>query len=367
MKTIVLSSVFLFWFTKTNAQQPIGVQSLPEAGFTYLVTNDSVTSYTITAASSSAQTWNFANLLNNYQKVPTYDSTSKTPYTTAFPTSNIYTYGPAAMYGGLYGSAPVGTQGMNNGYMFWRTNSTGFWVEGFRADNGSYANKNIHYTPNELLIPLPGTLNASYSNASRWVLPMNSNPADVDTYYVSNTKKTFLYDSYGAITTPTGAFPEVLRLHEYTVKIDSAYARMGSTPVYSMELRRDTTNTYFYISKDYSYPILTTFADKNNNIKFTEYYTLKYPASLSAKTLTVNNDLKTYPNPFNDYLYIQSTRQPLTLSIYTIAGNMVKQVNLSGIENSISVSDLNDGIYISTIKTIDGKEVYRQKIIKQRE
>src|SRR5690606_29971421 len=132
MKRIYLTVAVLLQTAVSLAQDTISIQSLPQAGWTYVVSNDSTTHYVIPNASTVAQNWDYSNLQEDYPKVPTYDSTVFTAYAGTFPTSNLYTYGPAALYSGLFGSAPVGSQGFNKGYMFWKADSTGFWTEGFR-------------------------------------------------------------------------------------------------------------------------------------------------------------------------------------------------------------------------------------------
>lgn len=109
------------------AQAEIDQSSLPQAGWTYIVSNDATTTYNVSGSSLTLpQIWNYSNLNDEYQKVPTYDSTSFTPYASEFPTSIIYTYGPAVLYSGLFGAAPVGQQQFTKGYMFWRNDDTGF-------------------------------------------------------------------------------------------------------------------------------------------------------------------------------------------------------------------------------------------------
>lgn len=217
MKNLILTVFFFFYTFSSFAQEVLDMSILPEAAYTYIVRNDTASTYAITPASTSPQTWDFSSLLNHYEKVPTYDSTSKSPYQAEFPSSNLYTYGPSVLYSGLFGGAPVDGQ-PSNGYMFWRNEPTGFWSIGFLSETGTFAGQSIHFDSDELIIPLPGILNSTINNNSRWTIPMDFNPADADTFYVSNTTKTFNFDSYGSIKTPVLDLPEVLRLHENHLK-----------------------------------------------------------------------------------------------------------------------------------------------------
>ncbi len=280
------------------AQITITGANLPQAGYTYFTDTDTTPSISLGTPGATAQAWNFTSLTSDYPSVPTYGLTSWTPYASAFPTSNVYTYGPAAMYSGLAGGAPVGSQGMSKGYMFWQIDNTGFWTVGFRQDSGTHANVNFYYNPKELLIGAPCTYGNSFNNNSRWELPMNVNSMDVDTYYVSRTVKTITCDAWGSLTTPFGNFPDVIRQHEYVIKYDSVYAKFGTTVVSALELMRDTSNNYVYLSDLINYPASMVHADKNNVVKRVEWYSGVITNVQSVSK--TENELNIFPNPVTD-------------------------------------------------------------------
>ncbi len=363
MKNLFTLLIFCF-FGFGYSQDTINVQSLPQAGFTYVVSNDTVTNYAIPIASTTHQSWDYSNLVENYPKVPTYDSTSKTSYATIFPTSNLYTYGPAILYSGLFGSSPVDSQGSSNGHMFWLADSTGFWVEGFRPDNGISGTYEVHNQPHELLIPLPGIMNEVTHNVSSWQVELNVNPADMDTTYITRVTKRFEYDAFGELKTPYGNYTKVLRLHEFSVKVDSIYAHISGYS-YPMELSRDTTNTYFYLDKDTDYPVMTMYADAHNTIKYTEYFKMKITSTMAVNDLesTLNN--KMYPNPFTDELFCETINEGSVLKLMTMDGKLVKEYSMKSGINHIDVSDVETGLYLSILQSLDGKTINYFKIIKR--
>lgn len=198
--------IFTFCCGSSFAQITITENDLPEAGYTYIVSTDTLTVVNLGTASGTPQTWDFSSLLEHYIKVPTYDSTVNTPYAANFSASTHYTYGPAAMYSGFHGGAPVGSQGMNNGYMFWRRDNTGFWIVGFRSDDGDYSGKNVLLIQQELMIGTPANYNDIFINTGRWELDFNLNGTDVDTLYINNVEKTLTVDAFGELITPTGTY-----------------------------------------------------------------------------------------------------------------------------------------------------------------
>ncbi|MCO5280232.1 MAG: T9SS type A sorting domain-containing protein [Chitinophagales bacterium] len=359
---LILSCLILVKFS--ISQDTIDVKSLPQAGLTYIVSKDTSTQYSISAASQSAQSWDFSNLVEAYPKVPTYDSTSKTSFGSSFPTSNLFTYGPAAMYSGLFGSTPVDVQGTNKGYMFWRADSTGFWSEGFRSDNGVYSNKIVKIQPSELIFPLPGILNDSTSHKSSWMLSFNQNTANVDTFYVTKSEKHFKYDAFGNIKTPYGNFTKVLRLHEYAIKVDSVYSTLNGNTVYTTVLKRDTTNTYYYFGKDTDYPVLTSYADKNNNLMFTEYFKMTVPSTMQTSIFSPVETFSVYPNPTNSVLHLKTELEIFLVEIFSIEGKRVKEEIIDKNRETISIAELKPGIYFCKIQSFDGKKQSTIKVIK---
>ncbi len=360
MKNIALIAIVWFALSTSYGQDTLYSTILPEAQFTYIVHNDQTNQYVITPASSVAQTWDFSFLQNNYEKVPTYDSTVRTPHQSLFPQSNLYTYGPSVLYSGLFGGAPVDAMS-SKGYMFWKGDATGFWIEGFMTEEGNLAYQPIYYEQKELVIPLRGVLDTTFSNYSKYTIPLNFDPSNIDTFYVSTTQKQFKYDAFGAIQTPYYNVPNVLRLHEYTVKVDSVYGKIGNNTVYSMEFKRDTTNTYYYFSKDYSYPILTSYADKNNHIKFTEFFHSKVVNTTMGVNELVSEKTEVYPNPFSEKVTIHTHHEQVA-HVYSSSGVLVASYILESGINEINLSELNFGIYFLSLQNEGWSEMI--KIIK---
>lgn len=364
MKKYFLILIFILSFNFIRGQITITSSDLPQIGETYLISTDTTPSILLGTPSASSQVWNFSSLTQDYPSFPTYGATALTPHAAAFSMSNLYTYGPAALYGSFYGSAPVGTQGMNKGYMFWKTDVSGFWVVGFRADSGTYANTNVFENPMELLIGTPATYASSFNNIGRWVLPMNLNPLDVDTFYVNRVTKTLTTDAWGSITTPTGIFPNVIRIHEYEIKVDSVYSKIGATTVFSMELLRDTLNNYIYMANGVHYPVCIVRADKNKVVKTVEYY--------NATFLDINENLSelsatAFPNPFSTNCTIvipqEFSNHDATLSLFDISGRSVFNCSLKSNSIIIDSENYKEGIYFYLIQNSTGEKIKGKLLI----
>ncbi|GEN76872.1 reprolysin-like metallopeptidase [Chryseobacterium hagamense] len=93
-----------------------------------------------------------------------------------------------------------------------------------------------------------------------------------------------------------------------------------------------------------------------------------YNVVVTATALSTNdvagpkNDIQIYPNPVSDVLNITKVSDKAMYKIYSAAGQLVKQGNISG--GQINVSELIKGGYVITIEE-KGKEAFNSKFIKK--
>ena len=371
MKKITLALTSLFISAQWSAAQiTITSADLVQAGYIYLTSTDTTPTISLGTPSASSQNWNFNSLTQDYPSVPRFNLTSSTPYAGIFTASNLYTYGPAALFGGFAGGAPVGSQGMSKGYMFWSTSISGYKIIGFRADSGSYAALNVFVNSPELLIGTPCTYNTSFNNISRWEVPVSTvNSADPDTFYAHYVTKTLISDAWGSLTTPYGTFSNILRVHEHIVTVDSAYDRIGATVYYSMELTRDTSNNYLYLANGINYPAARVHADKNNVVKSVEYYKGFLIDGVNDNFNASLSTVRIFPNPLTDKTTVEllsdvSNVKKYTLEIFNSLGMKVNEYQLTERETFLNDITLPSGLYFYKVS---GKDITTQtgKIIVQ--
>ena len=70
-------------------------------------------------------------------------------------------------------------------------------------------------------------------------------------------------------------------------------------------------------------------------------------------------DVFIYPNPTDNYLFIEGNKNPISISVYNLLG---VEVITKSTTNKINVSELSKGIYI--IKISDGKNLINKKFVK---
>lgn len=84
-------------------------------------------------------------------------------------------------------------------------------------------------------------------------------------------------------------------------------------------------------------------------------------------TEIIGDYLKLYPNPAKDYFYIDYKKcvfnKKLTLKLYDIFGNCIKQKSINCDKEQIDISNLPVGLYLINISS-DNKTLYSNKLIK---
>ena len=81
--------------------------------------------------------------------------------------------------------------------------------------------------------------------------------------------------------------------------------------------------------------------------------------ALSLEDNTLELDVFIYPNPTDDYLFIEGNKNPVSISIYNL---LAAEVIATSAADKINVSELSKGIYI--IKISDGIDQTDKKFIK---
>lgn len=70
-------------------------------------------------------------------------------------------------------------------------------------------------------------------------------------------------------------------------------------------------------------------------------------------------DARVYPNPSDHIVFIESSEEIESISLYTIAGKSVMSVEETGTEMLLDVSNLDAGLYLLKIQTAEGTGVYK--------
>lgn len=292
MRSFILSVVFLITAIMLKAQSPvIGQSSLPAPGdtFAYIVDKTSTISFNYNQTNAI---WDFSGLQNDSVKFASYGITSQLSFAPSFPNSNLYTYGPGFLYGGLGGGAPYSN---NYGYMLFSSNANGFYTVGFRSDFGA-GTTNVLIQPNELLMKTPFTYGDSVSQSSTWEIIFNYVPTDYDTIYRRYTFKYLVATGYGTLITPYGNFSNSLAVKEYVRFYDTIEVKFGTYTITKLFAQADTLLNVHIWSSNKRNNLLTARYDPHTlNCLAVEYLNYENLNIVPENDLTIGAHI--FPNP----------------------------------------------------------------------
>ncbi len=103
--------------------------------------------------------------------------------------------------------------------------------------------------------------------------------------------------------------------------------------------------------------------EANNATEGTIEY-LGYHLDNSINIRELNSQVKLYPNPVNNILFIETELQLNTIEIYNVTTQLIKQINNYNANLGIGVSELEKGLYVLKITNINA-DVSFVKFIKQ--
>lgn len=360
MKNLYISFVItISSLSLLNAQVTIQQSSLPAPGDTFAYIVDQNPSIIFNYSQANA-TWNFTALQNDTVKYATYGITSQLSFASSFPNSNLYTYGPGILYGGLGGAAPYYN---NFGHMLFASNNTGFYTVGFRSDFG-FGMTNVMVQPNELLMKVPFAYHDSAYQESSWEINYNAVPTDYDTIYKRFNFKTLVAKGYGTLITPYGTFNNCLAVEENLRFYDTIYVKYGTMTLYKTLAQTDTMLTVHVWSENKVNALLTAYYNPQTltctSIEYMNYEDLNH-----VEPITINQHCHLYPNPVKSGEMCTITIPADFITLTTIDGKAIQRINVQNNQVKLPIN-INNGQYIMAIYK-NNKIVHKSPIMIQNE
>ncbi len=286
------------------------------------------------------QVWDFSGLNTNLVLYACYGDVNELDFAIDFPNSQIYTYGPSFLYGGMFGASPE-----NYGYLLFATDNDGFKIKGYRSDFG-YGMISVYNEPFEMILPTPFEYEDEYVSNSIFEIRFEEDPTNYDTIYKRSISKTITACAYGQLTTPYSTFSNVLNVKEVIIYTDTAFITFSGIAVYDSVVVRDTVIMYNFWSPDYRHPVAVVEVDSEGNQIEARY--LSY--ELVSHNIYRDNsfDICIYPNPIirgqNPAIKSSRSLDGIKASVVNIKGEVVSKQKINN-NNIIKTDHLNSGIY----------------------
>lgn len=341
--------------------QTITSANFPNVGEVWVEFIDSTGSLVTLTPAGAAQTWNYGTSFNvgdtsgiNFQSV------SSAP---AYMNAGVNFPGASMV---VLDSNPADSTAT-----FIKTNSTGLYFDGVYEqgvieDSAMGLSINaIDFNPDRLIIPAPFSLNDTRLNNAKIGLQFAISPpppappitinVNIRNYFIQD----FNADATGTLTTPMGTFNNVLRIKEFTYQIDSTDYDVPFIP--DTVNIHDTTITYSFVHAN-SHCLLMT-VDVNpvtlQTIEASYYDPIVLVGEEDNQTIPVT----LYPNPAGEEFYLNHIRTNSSIQIFDVAGKLVKDQYLGGLESNIKVNttDMPAGFYFFSISNPKNGNYFKGK------
>ena len=171
----------------------------------------------------------------------------------------------------------------------------------------------------------------------------------------NNTALEFLYSSNNQlISLDVRATNGLEILHCFNNQLTSLDVRNGNNPAIFFNSTNNPNLTCIYVDDaDWSTANWTDIDPAST------FVNNEAECALSIGDNAFELDVSIYPNPTDNYLFIEGNKNPISISVYNLLG---VEVITKSTTNKINVSELSKGIYI--IKISDGKNLINKKFVK---
>lgn len=336
------------------AQPTITSSAMPQVGYVYSMGADTfpadLATFTVSAGSASAQTWNYsAEFANIYGETTTFQAPSAGAGNSNFPSATLAV-----------------AQSNGTDWVYFLGNSGGLYVDGayVNAQGNMIA---LDLTPNSLFMATPSTYgynNNAQSTATATVM-IGTNLVQLRHW----ADRTVTADAFGSLTTPTGTYPNTLRVKAYEVSIDSIFLDVFGTWNF-MQRQTDTTTNYNWLQNSSDAQLMEINMDKTGAVTKASYL-----ISFSNGVGTINEPstaFGVYPNPSSQvsYLtYINNNSGYVSLQMFDVNGRKVgdllgedQAIGKQKVMINLESMHLPKGLYMLRLQNGDGIQTIKLSV-----
>ena len=197
------------------------------------------------------------------------------------------------------------------------------------------------------------SLDFSSNTALEFLYSSNNQLTSLDVS--NNTALEFLYCFNNQLTSlDVKATNHLEILHCFNNQLTSLDVRNGNNPAIFFNSTNNPNLTCIYVDDaDWSTANWTDIDPAST------FVNNEAECALSIGDNAFELDVSIYPNPTDNYLFIEGNKNPISISVYNLLG---VEVITKSTTNKINVSELSKGIYI--IKISDGKNLINKKFVK---
>ena len=368
MKKTLLSALMLsaFGIFTANAQITITGTNIASIGDNVEQAHDTLPVTFSIGGAGPSQNWDFSQVDEDVLDTLKFRAPAGLPGASDFPNSNMVIVEP-----------PI-----DSSWTYLVKNSTGLFIEGV----AQYNNTNLNTIPfAATIITFPSTMGTTF--AGNWtgilggfdvsaltVLGLDS--LRITRGSITNSD----IDAWGNVMTPMGTFAS-LRQIVYSESIDTTWEKSTATGAWSIVSQQtitvlggfgvpltqyayDTTRTARWWSDDVDakFPLVEMDYEANGDVNTIDW--LKTPVYVGVNEVKNASTISLYPNPAATTITIETvSTNNSTIAILDVTGKMVKELKFTANKITISVTDLDNGIYFYNIYDVNGNVTNTNKFV----
>lgn len=336
------------------AQPTITSVAVPQPGYTYNMISDTdavdLPTFTVSAGSASAQTWNYSGQFNNvYGETTSFMTPSSGAGSSSFPNATVAV------------PQPNGTD-----WVYFVGNSSGFYIDGAHVVQQGAA-VDVDYVPNAVFMATPSTY--GYNNHLISYATFTATVSGQTVQVRHSSDRTLTGDAFGSLTTPTATYNNTLRLKTYEKTIDSVFFNvLGTWSFFTSQV--DSTWTYAWLQNSADAQLMQIDINASGAVTKAQYL-----QSFSNGVAQINlgkGGFKVYPNPATNMAYLSYENKstgPVTLQMYDMSGRLVgdllnenQPIGAQKVSINVESMHLPKGVYFLRLMSNDGLQTIRLSV-----
>ena len=368
MKKTLLSLTMLFsiGIYSSQAQITINMTDVVDQGDVVEQASDTIPGGITIGAGGASQTWNFSTLNEDVLDTLFFKNPSPLPGSSNFPLSNI----------GMVDTDQDST------WMFLTKNGAGLFIDGMYQIQQGQATV-IPFVAT--VITFPSTMGTNYNgtwNGTLFGFDLSALPLGLDSLKITRgTTASSNIDAWGNVTTPFGTFASLRQL-VYQEDVDTTWEKSSATGLWSLispatisvlagfgvnvtDISYDTTRTARWWTDDPTarFPIVEMDYEANGVVNNIDWQ--KSTPTVGIAEVTTASGVSLYPNPAATEITIEvsASLNNNSVKILDVTGKLISDNSFKTNRLTLSVSDLDNGIYFYNILDVNGNVLHSNKFV----
>lgn len=220
------------------------------------------------------------------------------------------------------------------------------------------------FNPPLTLLTFPSTYQTAFSGSSGFGFTDGYGQNGIDSIRFSHSQNySSLIDGWGTVTTPSMTNVNSLRQKVTENSVDSIFGKgivTGNTWMF-LQATKDSSITYRWLTNSSDFIVAEVKTNLAGDTVKTANYLVSTLSSGLKDGLLLDNNIRVYPNPASDKLFIDGISANSYLVIFDATGKLVSASLLRKDNSNITISSYENGMYFYQAVDMAGNILGRGK------